>query len=193
MRLRRSTPRRGVAAVEFGFVTLLFVVPLLLGIWEVGRLIHVKQLVANSAREGARLAAQGLTIKSDGTQVQIRKDSGNPNVKDAVVDYLRAAGLTTVTPDDVTVTFQFTAARTTAYSPVPGIDPVGTSYPVGSIPPEPCYGEKGEEFTVTVSVPWDRVRWINLGVLRPDRVEFTVTWRMLSDDAFTVNTTLPTW
>ena len=40
---------------ELALVTMLFVVPLIFGIWEVGRLIHVQQVVSNSAREGARL------------------------------------------------------------------------------------------------------------------------------------------
>ncbi len=194
MRLRTTRPiRRGVAAVEFGFVTMLFVVPLIIGIWETGRLIQVQQIVANSAREGARLAAQGFTIKTDGTLLQIKSATGVPNVTEAVCDYLRAAGLTNLSNSDVTVTFQFTTARTTDYSPISGVDPTGTSYPAGSIPPEPCYGEKGEIFTVFVSVPWNKVRWINMGILQPNNVQFTVTWRMLIDDAFTVNTSIPTW
>lgn len=180
MRRRAHPARRGVAAIELGFVTMLFVVPMIIGIWEVGRLIHIQQVVANSAREGARLAAQGFTIRSDGTQVQIHKDSGSPNVKDVVVDYLRASGLTNLTASDVTVTFTFTAPKTTAPD-------------IGTIPTEPYLGEKGQPFTVFVSVPWQKVRWINLGVLSPTDVQFTVTWRMMIDEAFTVNTTLPTW
>src|SRR4051812_10693637 len=87
MRLRsHPARRRGVAAIELGFVTMLFVVPLIIGIWETGRLIYIQQVVANAAREGARLAAQGFTIKADGTIVQIHTTTGNPNVKDAVVD-----------------------------------------------------------------------------------------------------------
>lgn len=193
MRLRNRPVRRGVAAVELGFVALLFLVPLLLGIWETGRLIHVQQVVANAAREGARVAGQGFTIKGDGTQVQIKRFTGSPNVKEVVVDYLRGAGLRTLTADDVTVTFAFTTPRTTAYTPLAGIDPVGTSYPAGSTPPEPCYGEKGQAFTVFVSIPWDKVRWVSLGIIQPSEVHFTVTWRMLVDEEFTVNTTLPTW
>jgi hypothetical protein len=172
--------RRGVAAIELGFVTMVFVVPLIISIWEVGRYIHVKQVVANSAREGARLAAQGFTIKTDGTQVQIQKASGSPNVKDVVCDYLKAAGFTNLQPADVTVTFQFTAARVTN----PG---------AGTIPAEPYLGEKGEPFTVFVSIPWNKVRWIDLGILQPADVHFTVTWRMMIDDAFTVNDTMPPW
>lgn len=180
MRRRTHTVRRGVAAIELGFVTMLFVVPMIIGIWELGRLIHVQQVVANSAREGARLAAQGFTIKSDGTQVQIQKASGSPNVKDAVVDYLRASGLTNLTAADVTVTFTFTTPKTTAPN-------------IGSIPTEPYLGEKGQAFTVYVSIPWSKVRWINMGILTPNDVHYTVTWRMLIDEGFTVNTTMPEW
>lgn len=181
MRCRRTPARRsGVAAIEFGFVTMLFVVPLIISIWEVGRMIHVQQVVANSAREGARLAAQGFTITPGGSQVQIHKDTGSPNVKDVVCDYLHASGFKNLTPADVTVTFQFTAARVTN----PG---------AGSTPPEPYLGEKGQPFTVFVSIPWNKVRWIDMGVLRPTTIHFTVSWRMMIDDAFTINETLPSW
>src|SRR5262245_54373156 len=178
---RRIHParRRGVAAVEMGFVTMVFVVPMIICIWEVGRLIHVQQIVANSAREGARLAAQGFTITTAGVPVQIKKATGSPNVKDVVCDYLQAAGLN-LQPSDVTVTFQFTAPRVTN----PG---------AGTTPAEPYQGEKGQPFTVKVTIPWDKVRWINIGVLRPTTVTFTVTWRMMIDDAFTINETLPSW
>jgi hypothetical protein len=189
----RPTRRRGVAAIELGFVTMLFVVPLIIGIWETGRLIHVQQVVANAAREGARLAGQGIIIMPDGTVLQIKKDTGNANVKDAVIDYIRAAGLRQITPADVTMTFEFTGPRTTPYTAIVGLDPAGTAFPVGSIPTEPCYGEKGQVFTVYVSIPWNKVRWINMGILQPDKVEFKVRWRMLVDDVFTVNETLPTW
>jgi Flp pilus assembly protein TadG len=172
--------RRGVAAIELAFVTMLFVVPMIIGIWEVGRLIHIQQIVANSAREGARFAGQGFTIRPDGTQVQIRKDTGTPNVKGVIFDYLRANGLTNLTESDVTVTFQFTAAKTTPPN-------------VGSTPLEPYLGEKGQPFTVEVRIPWSKVRWINMGILSPTEVHFTVTWRMLVDESFTVNETLPTW
>ncbi len=58
-RLRTGpAPRRGVAVVEFAFVVPLLLV-LLLGLWEVGRLLQVKQILANAAREGGRQAANG--------------------------------------------------------------------------------------------------------------------------------------
>lgn len=191
--VRTHDSRRGVAAIELAFVTMLLVIPLMLGIWEVGRLVQVQQIVSNAAREGARLSAQGYTINASGTPTQIKLNSGTNSVKQAVYDYLYSAGLTNLQESDVTVTFAFTSGRTTAYVPVAGVDPVGTSWPVGSMPTDPCFGDKGQTFRVTVTVPWAKVRWINMGLVNPNNVTFTCTWQMLTDDRFQVNEQLPTW
>jgi len=175
VRNRRPT-RRGVASVELAAVFLFVVVPLLIGVWEVGRLVQVQQVVANSAREGARLAAQGYTINGFASPTQIMVNSGSPNVHDSVYQYLYAAGLTNLQPSDVTVTFSYLAPRTD-----------------GAPATEPYQGEKNQPFQVTVSVPWSKVRWVNLGLVNPTTVTFTVVWRMAIDDPFTVNDTIPTW
>ena len=190
---RRRTPptRRGVAAVEFAFVTMLFVVPLIIGVWEVGRLIQVQQIVSNAAREGARLGAQAVTLHN-GVRTQIKTTASTPSVKSVVYQHLYAAGLTNLQMSDVTVAFAFTSGRTTDYVPTSG-DPPGTNYPIGSMPPDPCYGDKGQSFTVHVSIPWDKVRWINMGLLRPTAVAYTATWQMLIDERFTLPDTLPSW
>jgi Flp pilus assembly protein TadG len=61
MRWKGNRPaRRGTAAVEF-VVVLPFLVPLLIGLWEVGRLIEVMQVLSNAAREGGRQIATGST------------------------------------------------------------------------------------------------------------------------------------
>ena len=78
--IHRRQGRRAVAAVEFA-VLLPLILTLLLGIWEVGRLIEIQQLVSNAAREAARQAATGQLQNSD--------------VQDVVTDYLGEAGLTT--------------------------------------------------------------------------------------------------
>jgi Flp pilus assembly protein TadG len=80
---RPENGRRGVVAVEAA-VALPLLLILMLGIWEVGRIIHVHQILVNGAREGARLAAGGYV---DGTPVT------KPLVENAVRDYLQAAGL----------------------------------------------------------------------------------------------------
>ena len=177
MRLNKQRLRfSGVASIELAVVTVLFVVPLIIAIWEVGRLIHVKQIVANSAREGARLAAQGNTILSNGNQVQINVNTGTPNVQQTVYDYLLGAGLTQLSSSDVTVTFTFTSPTNS-----------------GVYPTQPYQGQKGESFAVYVSIPWSKVRWSNLGLINPTDVHYTASWTMLVDDAFSINPSVPAW
>jgi hypothetical protein len=173
---RQTRSRKGVAAVEVAVIATFLLVPLMIGIWEVGRMIQVQQIVANSAREGARLAAQGFTVNSVGSPTQVMVNSGTPNVTSVVYGYLLAAGLTNLQQTDVTVTVQFLTPKSD-----------------GTTPTEPYQAEKGEVFSVTVSIPWDNVKWVNLGIIRPTTITFTVVWRMMTDDPFVVNTTLPAW
>ncbi|HEY7309611.1 MAG TPA: TadE/TadG family type IV pilus assembly protein [Gemmataceae bacterium] len=70
--------RRGAAVVEFAFV-LPIMLSLLVGIWEVGRMIEVQQVLTNAAREGARQAATG--------------EYTNSQVKSIVTQYITVAGL----------------------------------------------------------------------------------------------------
>ncbi|MBA4192297.1 MAG: hypothetical protein C0467_30370 [Planctomycetaceae bacterium] len=172
---QQKASRRAVAAIELALVTAGILIPLLFGVWEIGRLIQVKQIVANGAREAARLAAQGYTITADGTPIQVYATTTSINVKDTVYQYLYAMGLNKLARTDVAVTFAFTA---------PGA--VG-----GATPTEPYLGEKGQPLSVTVTVPWNKVRWINAGILNPSTVSASVSWEMLRDDAFEVNTNLP--
>ncbi|MBY0513280.1 MAG: pilus assembly protein [Gemmataceae bacterium] len=177
MMLRRpAAARRGVAAVEVALVTALFIAPTLIGVWELGRIIQVKQIVSNSAREGARLAAQGYAADSTGAIAPVTAASGTRCVRDQVYQYLLAAGFADLTPADVQVDFAFTAPR-------------GDGQPAT----EPYQGEKMQPFTVTVTIPWAKVRWVNLGMIQPTDIRFTVAWRMLTNDRFTVTETMPAW
>src|SRR4051812_6764323 len=128
----RSRRRPGAAAVEFAFVAPVLLL-VLVGVWETGRLIQFQQLLGNAAREGARLAAQGQTINGTGAPTQINVDTGDPNVKTAILDYLRQDGFD-LDPATVTVTFAFTSGDTTLT--------------------QPYQGAKGQQFKVTASVPY---------------------------------------
>jgi Flp pilus assembly protein TadG len=78
--IHRRQGRRAVAAVEFA-VILPVILTLLLGIWEVGRMIEIQQILHNAAREGGRQAATGQLT--------------NAQVQTAVIQYLQTAGLPT--------------------------------------------------------------------------------------------------
>lgn len=178
LRNRPTTRRPGVASVEAALVLSLVVVPLMIGVWEVGRLVYCQQVIANAAREGCRLAAQGKTINSTGDPRQILRgtqaaaDPANPNVWDTVYQAVCTGGLPGLTRGQVTINFQF-------------ID--------GAPARDPAQGLKGERFRVTVFVDWTNVRWVNLGLINPDYVYYQADWQMLVDDPFTVNPNMPTW
>jgi Flp pilus assembly protein TadG len=72
--------RRGVAAVEFA-VLLPVIFTLLLGLWEVGRMVEAQQLLTNAAREGGRQASTG--------------QYSNAQIQTIVTQYLAVAGLNT--------------------------------------------------------------------------------------------------
>jgi Flp pilus assembly protein TadG len=89
----RGHPRRaGVAAVELAFILPLILLPMIFGLWEVGRLIQIQQIITNSVREGARAASTGQYT--------------NSQVQQVVLNYLTNAGVSTssVTPTVTNVT-----------------------------------------------------------------------------------------
>jgi Flp pilus assembly protein TadG len=202
--LRRIVPvqhRRGTATVELALVLNLLVIPLMLGLWEMGRFVQVQQIVSNSAREGARMAAQALTIQGNGAPVEIRTMSTTaPSVKSAVMQYLVGAGLTRLTYSDVDVTFAFLPPDATN-------DPPLTNPIAGAT--QPFQGVQGQRFRVTVTINdfdssnnekpigsrpmTEKVLWTTLGLVKPRAVSYEVDWVMLVDKPFTINTTMPGW
>ena len=169
---RQAAPRRGAAAVEFAFIGGLIMIPILAGLWELGRAITVQQIVANSARDGARLAAQGRTVNSDGatTDILAQRDPINPvtpNVKSAVYQSLVGAGLTQIDFSALVVEFQFNS------------DPSR---------PNPSQGLKSERFSVKVTLDYDdKVHWVDFALprgVKPDKISYTVDWEMMTDDPF---------
>jgi Flp pilus assembly protein TadG len=60
----RRPGRRAVAAVEMALVSPLLVL-LMLGLWEVGRVVEAQQILSNAAREAARQAATATKTTSE--------------------------------------------------------------------------------------------------------------------------------
>jgi Flp pilus assembly protein TadG len=211
--LRRLPPARraGTATVELALVMLFIVFPLILGLWEMGRYVQVQQVVANSAREGARMAAQAVTVKADGTTTQIFRDiappnsSKTPNVKAAVMQYLAGAGLTRLRHQDVDVTFEFLPQQAGDPPYAPGSTPGPTGVNVG----QPYQGIQNQRFRVTVTITdesapgvlkavgsrplRERVLWTTLGFVQPNAVGYQADWVMMVDLPFSVNATVPGW
>jgi Flp pilus assembly protein TadG len=168
--------RRGVAAVELA-VVLPLLVGLIAGVWEVGRMIQVQQILNNAARDGARLAAQGQIINLTGsfTDVYAQSSSGTPSVQATVQQYLSASGITNQT--GLVVTFQF----------------LNDDLSVNTTVTDPYQGAKNQKFSVTVTIPYSSVQWTSMGLFTGGNLTGQCIWEMMMDSPFTVNTTVPGW
>lgn len=216
--------RSGVAIIEFSVVLSAFLVPVMLGLWEIGRLVHVQQVVVNATREGCRTAAQGITISSTGAYTQIvvsynptlnnTATTRLPNVKATICQSLSGAGLMP-TPgsaaslqwSDVRVIFRWMPSLTgdpalvnatqsdsttiTDTQATADLDPPASGTSPTASTAQPFKGVKGQRFRITVSIPFAKVRWVNVGLVNPTTVSYTADWLMMVDETFSINTGLP--
>ena len=157
--------RRGAVAVEAAIVLPILLI-LMLGIWEVGRMIQVQQILTNGAREGARLAAGGYVNSTPVTA---------PMVQQAVRDYLQASGLPS-------------AAVSGAQIDLTCLTSPGWVNPSDALPLD--------KFRVTVKIPagaaFDSLRWSFVARLTSKtEMEAIVDWASLNNVKIAISTQLP--
>lgn len=162
---RKTRRRRGVVAVEAA-ITLPFLVLTMFGVWEVGRMIQTNQIVANAAREGARLAAGAYV---NGTPVT------NAMVQQAIRDYMRASGLPAAAYNGATITLTCLAT------------PLWTD-PSDALPLDP--------FRIQVAIPagaaFNSMLWSLTTKITPvNSMTVTVNWLSCTDAKIAVSSTLP--
>lgn len=165
---RANHRRRGAAAVEAAFCLPLLVV-LMLGMWEVGRMVQVSQILANAAREGARYAAMGnLNINGANTPITVAM------VQQLVRDYLTGAGLPTAAVSGAQITL--TNLSGNAWTDPSGAQPM-------------------DKFQVTVTIPsgtaFNSLQWSTLKITGTNQLSASATWVSLVDSQVTVSTQLP--
>jgi hypothetical protein len=181
--------RHGIAAVELA-VLMVPILVLFLCVIELGRLIQADQVVTNAAREGARMAAQGVNVQVVGDFVYLYTDQNSPPapgtthtatnslyLKDIITQYLITCGIPNV--NNIVVEFKF--LQPTAYTTD---DPSRT---------DPWQGQKGDVFRIKVTLPYDDFRWTKIAWFNVQSISEQVTWGMLADSPFTVNTSIPNW
>jgi len=180
----RPQTRTGAAAVEFA-VVLPLIFLLLIGTWEVARLVQVQAILTNAVREGARLAAQGEIINLTGDLTLIVVSDTDPNTPDVattVQNYVRNAdpnykGGTGIATTGMVVTFTF-------------LDSSGSPMNPGA---QPWQATKGQRFRVTATLPYNNFRWTTLNLLNVTQISASADWMSMVDDPFSMNTTLPSW
>jgi Flp pilus assembly protein TadG len=142
---------------------------LLFGIWEIGRLIQIQQVVDNAAREGGRQAARG--------------DQTNAQVRQAVLNYLRDAGVST---DDVTFTYVDNSVspavqRTAPYDVTnPSVTDVSNA-------------SESDQIHMAVNVPYANIRWLAANYFLPDgaMMRASVDWYCMKNKPLIVDTQVP--
>ncbi len=186
---RKRSSRSGVAIVETAVLLLPIFIFTLFGVWEVGRLVQIHQIVANAAREGARQASTGQrTSSSNHPELPF-----NPNfeVQVAVENYLRNAKLPVVDGSGnriFTVRVQNVSKGLTADYPTgttPAADPVSSS--VQDI------NNGNDVLQVTVNYPYQIVKWSPGQFFVPNSqiVTSTARWYSLKDIPIVVDTSIP--
>jgi Flp pilus assembly protein TadG len=161
----RRGRRHAAAAVEFAF-TLPILVVFILGIWELGRMIQIYQVVANAAREGVRQAASAKY-----TNTQVQQD---------VLQYLLYNG---VPMSDTLPNSSVTLANTNATITVTVANSTNNALGAAQFTP----------MTVTVQVPVKNFRWTASSYFAPDSitVQGTASFLCLADVPVSVTTTIP--
>ena len=175
VRCRRRCPcrhaidrRRGTAAVEAAFCLPLLVV-LMLGMWEVGRMVQVSQVLANAAREGARYAALGnVNVNGLNTPITVAM------VQQMVRDYLTGAGLPSPAVSGAQISVNNLSSNTWT-------DPSGA--------------QPMDKFQLTVTIPsgaaFNSLQWSTLKITGTNQLSASVTWVSLVDSQVSVSTQLP--
>jgi hypothetical protein len=156
--------RQGTATVEAAFCLPLLLL-LLLGMWEVGRMVQVSQVLANAAREGARYAAAGNINGTPITAAMVQQN---------VTQYLSAANLPTAAANGAQV--QLTNLSSHSWT-------------------DPCNAQPMDPFSLTVTIPsgsaYNSLRWCVLTITGMNQVSASVNWVSLADSQVNVNTQLP--
>ncbi len=122
--------RPGAAIVEFAFVVVLFLMPVMLGMFEMSRAMMVKQTLTAAARKGARTGILHLYSNTD-----VANDATN---------ILRDAGFDT----------------TTFNPPSIGSITIVVTDPAGNVLADTLDAPSGSTVSVTVSIPVSSFAWL---------------------------------
>jgi hypothetical protein len=196
----QSIRRHGVAAVEFAFMMALFLPFILFGLFEVGRIVMVQNILDNAARDGGRMAASGSFYASNNnlappsvyngnsstTTLSLSSPSRGPSSPPSggyfetqihVLNYLTAAGLsttgTTVTVNNTTEgwSYSYTGGGSGSGS---GYDPAAAAFQA-----DPANGiNQADQITTSLQVTYASISWspTNYYVSPTTQLSASSTW-----------------
>ena len=141
------------------------IVMFLLGVWETGRLIQVTRILQDAAREGARVAAGGI---SNGAPVTVAV------VQQTVQNYLTGAGFPS-------------AAATAATVAVTNLSTDTWTDPYNALPED----NFSVQVTIPAGAPFASLFWGPTTFVGITQLSTSVQWASNNDAQVVVNTQLP--
>jgi Flp pilus assembly protein TadG len=177
--------RRGVAAVEFAvcFPVLLFI---LLGLWEVGRITEVQQVMWNSAREAARDASLGQNnLKTVATNLLTYLQSAEPTAFGKGHSTTLKAPVVTLPAN----TTGYTCWDTTANRELFTLTFTDLTNPTLT---DPTALSQLDRYEIGVQVPYASIGWLPVPqITGKSRLYVAVDWAAMVDAPFQIAPYLP--
>jgi Flp pilus assembly protein TadG len=177
--------RRGVAMVEFA-VTLPLLVTIIFGLWEVGRMTEVQQVVWNSAREAARDASVGTdNLSAVATNLVTYLQSAEPTAFGQGHSTTLKASVVSLP----TNTYGYTCWDNTANRELFTI--TFTDITNSSVT-DPTGASQLDVFQIGVQTPYSTIGWTPVATITGrSRLYATVTWASMVDSPFQITPYLP--
>jgi Flp pilus assembly protein TadG len=183
----RTATRRGAAAVEFAVCAIPMFV-LLIGLWEVGRMVEVQQVVWSSAREAARDASLGQDgLQTVATNLTNYLQNAEPNA----FANGHSTSLKTPTFALPANTYGYTCWDTTA-SPNKELFTVTFIDITNTAVTDPTGMAQLDRYEIGVQVPYASIGWSTIPQITGiTRLQATVDWVSMVDSPFQITPTLP--
>ncbi len=190
MRFSRCAKRRrpATAAVEFALCSPV-IITILIGLWEVGRMVEVNNVMANSAREAARDASLGqdnlLTVANNLlTSLQSAEPTAFPGGHATSMVDPGTVGITLAAN-----TYGYTCWDSTANKELFTVTFTDLTAPTVT---DPTLMSRLDLYQLNVQAPYANVGWTAVPVITgTKRLSATVTWAGMVDSPFQIVPDLP--
>lgn len=177
--------RRATATVEFA-LCLPVLVLLLFGLWEVGRIAQVSNVMRNGAREAARDASLGQD------NLQAVASNLTTYLQGALPTAFRQGHSTTLKSPTITLpanTTGYTCWDTTANQE---LFTITFSDITKSSVTDPTGMQKLDHYQIGIQVPYTTIGWTAVAsITGTSRISITVDWACMVDAPFQMTPTLP--
>jgi Flp pilus assembly protein TadG len=182
---RAKACRKGVAAVEFALCMPLIVM-IMLGIWEVGRIVQVSNILSNGAREAARDASLGQDdLQTVASNQLIYLQSALPGA----FGQGHSTSLQTPTIALPPNTTGYTCWDNTANRELFTLTFTDITQPSVS---DPTAMQKLDHYQIGLQVPYASISWDTLAqITGVTRISLVVDWASMRDAPFQVSPSLP--